>query len=63
MKNRRLQSKERYTESILRNANNMSKLNVSNTKPSFTTNSIPNGVSTLELQSQLHPITEHTNNL
>ena len=56
MKNRRLKSKERYSKIIMTNGTNPSKLSPFNTKKSFTTNSIPKGVSTLELESQLNPI-------
>lgn len=56
MKNRRLKSKERYSKIMMTNGTNTSKLNPSNTKQSFTTNSVPKGVSTLELESQLNPI-------
>ena len=45
------------------NGTNPSKLSPFNTKKSFTTNSIPKGVSTLELESQLNPIIQQTANM
>lgn len=46
--------------SNVKNNNNQSKTNGFNTKPSINTNSAGYGVSTLELQSQLHSIHQQT---